>query len=164
MMAFVFALVLLELLVVAWIDFKTHKISNNWSLLNISLGVVLYFTLGSLYPFSWEVLLFPLGFILIGFILFLMNIMGAGDSKFLASLFLLIPLEYHLLFFEKLVLSTIITGAFLLTYRIIRNSGKLKAYLISHYWEGVKLTLKSRFSYAPVIFMAWLILGLDIWR
>lgn len=164
MMAFVFSLVLMELLVVAWIDFKTHKISNKWSLLNISLAVVLYFTLGTLYPLNWEVLFFPLGFIVIGFILYLMNIMGAGDSKFLASLFLLIPLEYHLLFFEKLVLSTIITGAFLLTYRIIRNSGKLKAYLISQYWEGVKVTLKSRFSYAPVIFMAWLILGLNIWR
>lgn len=163
-MAFVFSLVLMELLVVAWIDFKTHKISNNWSLLNISLAVVLYFTLGTLYPLNWEVLFFPLGFIVIGFILYLMNIMGAGDSKFLASLFLLIPLEYHLLFFEKLVLSTIITGVFLLTYRIIRNSGKLKAYLISQYWEGVKVTLKSRFSYAPVIFMAWLILGLNIWR
>ncbi|MCM2349521.1 MAG: prepilin peptidase [Bacteriovoracaceae bacterium] len=163
-MAYVFSLVLIELLIVAWIDFKTHKISNKWPLLNTALAVVFYLTFRDLYQFNWEIFIFPVGFIIIGFFLYLVKIMGAGDSKYLASLFLIIPLEFHLPYFEKLVLSTIITGAFLLTYRILKNGGKLKAYLINHYWEGVKVTLQSRFSYAPVIFLAWLILGLNIWR
>lgn len=160
----IFGLILVELIIVGWIDFKTEKISNLWVLVNILLSLVFHLAFRDQYPFSLELLLFPAGFIGIGFILYLMNIMGAGDSKFLASLFLIIPLEYHLTFFEKLVLSTIVTGAFLLVFRIIRNGSTLKAYYISHYWAGIKLTLKSRFSYAPVICVAWILMGFNLWR
>ncbi len=89
--------------------------------------------------------------------------MGAGDSKFLASLFLIIPPEFHLPFFEKLVVSTILVGTILFSYKVYKNSFELKAYFISRYWEGIRKTLKSRFSYAPVIFLAWVILGFKIW-
>lgn len=147
-----------------WIDLKTEKISNKWVMLNIVLSVVLHLAFMEYYPFSLELFLFPSGFIGIGFILYLMNVMGAGDSKFLASLFLIIPLEFHLMFFEKLVFSTVATGAILLTFRIIKNSSTLKTYYISRYWPGIKETLKSRFSYAPVICVAWILLGINIWK
>lgn len=159
----IFGLVLVELLAVAWIDFKTEKISNKWVALNAAASVVLHLTVRSLYPLSWEVLLFPAGFIIVGFLLYLLNIMGAGDSKFLASLFLIVPLEFHLLFFSKIVISTIVVGAILLLIRFIKHGPQLKAYFMSQYWEGIKTTLKSRFSYAPVIFLAWIILGMNIW-
>lgn len=160
----IFSLVLLELIIVGWIDFKTEKISNYWVLFNLALSVIFHVILSDQYPFNFEVLLFPSGFIGIGFILYLMNIMGAGDSKFLASLFLIIPLEYHLMFFEKLVLSTIVTGSCLLLFRIIINGATLRAYYISRYWAGIKQTLKSRFSYAPVICVAWILMGINLWK
>ena len=151
-------------MIVAWIDFKTEKISNKWILANLGMSVLLHIFFRSQYPLSWEVLLFPVGFIVIGFLLFLLNIMGAGDSKFLASLFRIIPLEYHLLFFTKLVISTLVVGAILLVLRFFTNGEKLKAYFINHHWAGIRGTLKSRFSYAPVIFLAWMILWVDIWK
>ena len=159
-----FVLVLIELLIVGWIDLKTEKISNKWVLFNIFLSLIFHLSLKHLYPFSPEILIFPSGFIVIGFILYLMNIMGAGDSKFLASLFLIIPLNYHWLFFEKLVMSTIVTGACLLVFRVIKNRSTLKAFYVSHYWAGIKEKLRSRFSYAPVIGLAWILLGITIWK
>jgi prepilin peptidase CpaA len=162
--AIIFSLILFELLVVAWIDFKTKKIWNKWIYGNLIAAMTFHLFFRSLYPLHWETLLYPVGFILIGFLLFLVNVMGAGDSKFLASLFLIIPLEFHHLFFSKLVLSTIVTGSLLLIYRIVKNGPELKAYLATGHWEGIKLTIRSRFSYAPVILLAWVMTGLDLWR
>lgn len=159
----IFGLILIELMFVAWIDYKTEKISNKWIAVNAVASVILHLTVRTLYPWSWEVLLFPIGFVVVGFLLYLLNIMGAGDSKFLASLFLIVPLEFHLLFFSKIVISTIVVGAVLLMIRFIKHGPQLKAYFVSQYWEGIKITLKSRFSYAPVIFLAWIILGMNIW-
>ena len=163
-LALIFALVLAELLFVGWTDFKTQKISNNWIAINFVVSIILHFTFQTLYPLSWEVLIFPLGFILMGFFLYLFHVMGAGDSKFLASLFLIIPLEYHLVVFEKLVLSTVVTGSCLLTYRVIKNHHTLRVYLLSRYWDGIKQTIKSRFSYAPVILVAWILFGFNLWK
>lgn len=160
----VFLLILCELLIVAWVDFKTCKISNKWILLNSLLALGFYLFLPEIYRFSWEIFVFPIGFIVGGFFLYLANIMGAGDSKFLASLFLMTPLEFHFSYFEKLAVSTIITGGILLLYRISINSGKLRAYLVNRYWEGIKATIKSRFSYAPVILLAWMLLGRTLWN
>lgn len=157
----VYALILLQVAVVAWIDFKREIISNYWIVTNGLIAVTLPFLLPSLYPLTWEILLFPLGFLIFGFVLFLLNIMGAGDSKYLASLFLLIPLEHQLIFFEKLVISTISTGAILLVIRIFREGRTIKAYLLSSYWGGIKQILRSRFSYAPVILIAWILFGLS---
>jgi prepilin peptidase CpaA len=159
-----FGFILLELLVVGWVDYKTRKISNKWILVNLIAAILLHIFAVGLYPFSWEVLIFPSGFIIFGFLLFLLNVMGAGDSKYLASLFLVVPLEYQLLFFEKLVISTIITGTILLAIKIAGERDKLKAYLISRYWMGIKETIQSRFSYAPVVTVAWILLGLKLWK
>ena len=163
-LAIVFTFILIELVLVGWIDFKTQKISNRWIIINLVASVVLYATFKENYPLSWEVLIFPLGFIFVGFFLYLVNVMGAGDSKYLASLFLVVPLDLHLVLFEKIVLTTISTGAFLLIYRIFLNRNDFKAFLVSHHWEGIKQILKSRFSYAPVILLSWVFLGLHIWN
>ncbi len=89
--------------------------------------------------------------------------MGAGDSKFLATLFLIIPLEYHLLFMEKIILSTMITGGLLVLLRMIKSIETLGSYLISGYWFGLKSMMKSSFSFAPVVAVAWILLGLHLW-
>ena len=160
----IFAVIMVELIIVGWIDLKTCKISNRWIIINIIISAGLHVAYKDIYPFTLETLIFPLGFITVGFFLYLLNIMGAGDSKFLASLFLIIPLQYHLMFFEKLVLSTVAVGATMLVFRIMRNARTLKAYYLSRYWAGIKETLRSRFSYAPVICIAWMLMGFILWK
>lgn len=162
-LALVYGVILVELLIVGWIDIKQKIISNYWILANLTLSIVFHVTLNELYPVTWEILIFPMGFIIIGFFLFLMGVMGAGDSKFIASLFLLIPLEYHMMFFEKLILSTMVTGFILLAWKIAHNRVILKTYVFSQYWAGIKETIRSKFSYAPVLVIAWILLGLKIW-
>ena len=163
MKIFIFVLILIQLIFVASIDIKTHKISNYWSLVNVVLAVIFYLILKDIYVWSWEVLLFPVGFIVFGFIFFLMGIMGAGDSKYISSLFLTLPLEMHLEFFEKLLLSTVLVGAITLLVKVIPNFSKLKTYLLTRYWKGIKEIIRSRISYAPVILLAWIVLGVGQW-
>ena len=160
----VFGLVLAELLAVAWIDLQTKKISNYWPLINLVVAVLLYIFMRDVYVLDWEVLIFPIGFIIIGFFLFLAHVMGAGDSKYIASLFLLVPTEYHFIFFEKLLSVTIVVGAVFLCFKIVRNFHQFRAYFLSRYWGGIKDLIKSRFSYAPVILIAWILLGVGQWK
>lgn len=157
MNAIVYSIILVQLLVVAWLDLKTKKISNYWVLSNMVAAPLLYYFLPD-YAFDWNLFLFPFGFIVMGFLFFLMGIMGAGDSKYLASLFLILPLEYHYSFFEKLLLSTMTVGSILLGWKLIKNFSRIRAFLLSQYWQGLKDVIKSKFSYAPVILLAWLML------
>lgn len=159
----IFSLLTLQLLVVSWLDIKHHKISNRWVLLNLVLSPILYFTLPESYTFHWEVLLFPVGFIVVGFLFFLMGIMGAGDSKYLAALFLLLPVELHMLFFEGLLTATMIVGSIMLSFTVYKKHRELRAFLLAQYWQGFKDIIKSRFSYAPVICLAWIYLGVRLW-
>lgn len=157
------ATILVELLIVSVVDLKKKKISNIWFVLNIALAVIFHFSMKETFPFSAEMFIFPLGWILGGFLLFLLKIMGAGDSKYLASLFLVVPVEYHMVLFGKLVSSTLIVGIILVTMKIIKDFKTLKAYTLARYWAGILETIRSRFSYAPVILLAWILFGAHIW-
>lgn len=157
---FIFVTILIQLLVVTWIDLRDKKISNYWVFINIALSISFHLFIKELYPLSWEILIFPIGFIAIGFFLFVLGIMGAGDSKYLASLCLVIPLNYHLAFLEKLIVSTLIVGFILLSIKIVKNFSDFKTYLMSGYWSGLKSVIKSRFSYAPVILLTWILVRL----
>ena len=161
---YLFYAISFQLMLVAWFDLKKKTISNYWPVLNLLTAIAVYLSLPQTFEFSWAIFLFPIGFIVIGFLLFLVGIMGAGDSKYLASLFLVIPVQYHLPFFEKLLIATILIGGILLTFKIIMNFSKLRAYMWAQYWKGLKETIRSKFSYAPVILLAWIILGVQEWR
>ena len=152
----------LQLLVIAWIDLKTKKISNLWAIFNVLLAVGLWVS-GINGPWNFQVLLFPVGFIVIGFMLFVLKIMGAGDSKFLASLMLCLPLSLHLVYFEKLLESTIVVGALLLIFKIAKDPLKFRAYLVTRHWQALMNMIKSHFSYAPVMLLAWLLMGVNLW-
>ncbi len=157
-------MVLIQLIVVATIDLKKKIISNYWPIANGIAAILLYLFLRDVYVFSWEVLLFPLGFLVVGFILFIFHIMGAGDSKYLSSVFLLLPLEYHALFFEKLLYSTMMVGGILFLVKVVKNFPQLKSFFLSGYWQGIRNVIKSRFSYAPVMLLAWILLGAHFWK
>lgn len=160
MNSYIFYGVLCQLLIVAWIDLKKKTISNYWAMVNVFIGIVLYVAIPELYPFNWELFLFPIGFIIGGFILFLASIMGAGDSKYLASLFIIVPSEFHMIFFEKILYATMAMGLLRVSWKVLRNFSTIKAYLVSFHWRGLRDIIKSRFSYAPVILLAWMLLGL----
>lgn len=163
MSLWIFYLLLAELLVVSWIDITKKKISNFWFLVNLALSLTFHFMFPESYPWEWEILIFPVGWIVLGFFLFLFNIMGAGDSKYLASLFLIIPLELHGPMFEKIVYSTLVVGLMMLTFKIAKDFQKIKAYAVITYWKGLVESLRSNFSYAPVILLAWILLGVQRW-
>ena len=163
MIGWIYFLIFIELFAVSWIDLKLKKISNLWFFFNLALSIGLHFLHPEPYVWAGATLMFPLGFIVGGFVLFNLGIMGAGDSKFLASLFLLVPLEHHALLFEKLIYTTVFVGCIMLTVKIARDFKIIKAYALSAYWNGIKASIKSNFSFAPVVFIAWILLGVEIW-
>lgn len=158
-----YSFITLQLFLVAWLDVKKHTISNYWVIANFLISPVLYLALPESYDFAWELFIFPVGFIAIGFLFFLMGIMGAGDSKYIASLFMVIPENLHMVFFDGLLYGTLLVGSLMLGFRIIQRQKELRAYLMAQYWQGIKDIIKSRFSYAPVIFLAWIYLGVRQW-
>jgi prepilin peptidase CpaA len=163
MIKWLYFAILIELAIVSWIDIKTKKISNLWAVVNLSLALGLYVFYPDFFPLEWELLVFPVGFTVVGFFLFLLKVMGAGDSKYLASLFLVIPLEYQTVMFEKIIYSTFVVGFIMLVMKIIKDFKIIKVYAFSQYWKGMRESVRSKFSYAPVIFLAWLLLGAREW-
>ncbi len=95
---YLFLILLLELFVVSFIDVRVKKISNLWSIAHILIFAGMSIYAGTLPEITHFI--FPLGMIVTGFVLFVFHIMGAGDSKYLASLFLLIP---TLLIYENIL-------------------------------------------------------------
>ncbi len=157
-----FGFMTLELILVAYLDLKNKKISNLWSVFNLGIALILW-PLGMLGVWDFEVLIFPVAFVVIGFFLFQWKIMGAGDSKFLATLFLCLPLSLHLILFERLLTATMMVGFILLMTRIFRDPVRFKSYFLSRHWSGIRDMIRSRFSYAPVMLLAWLLLGATLW-
>lgn len=164
MTVWLYALVLVQLIIVSWIDIKTKKISNYWFLINLVLAIALYIVLPEAYPWQWTALLFPGGWLVVGFLLFTLGVMGAGDSKYLASLFLLIPLKYQTPVLEKIIYTTIVVGLSFLGFKLAKDFQRIKAYAFSTYWRGLLLSIRSSFSYAPVVLMAWLLWGMELWK
>ncbi len=157
-----YGILLAELFVVSFIDIRTKKISNLWSIAHVALFAGL-----QIYSGEWPELthfVFPLGMIVVGFILFLFHIMGAGDSKYLASIFLLIPTPLHMPFMEKLLTVTIFVGTLLVLMKFVKSAAKIKVYLMTFYFKALKSEIHSRFSYAPVILVSWILFGATLWQ
>ncbi len=158
----VYLFLFIELVFVSWIDYKTKKISNYWLFINIFFYLVFLFVLPQFYFFNIDTFFYPLVFLMVGFGLFIIKIMGAGDVKYLFSFFLLIPLKYQDLFFFFLLYSTLIVGLTLLSYNTFKNFDKIrKAFQLRNITQ-IREVYGKRFSYAPVIGMAWVWFGWSI--
>lgn len=151
--------ILLELIFVSWKDVKTKKISNWWAISNILIFVILTFVLPEYYIWAWQTFLYSAVFLVIGFILFLLNIMGAGDTKYLFSFFLLVPMGLQEQSFFFLLVSTVVTGLIFFFMNAITNFKKIIGYFKVGDFEGVKNCFGSKFAFAPVILLAWLCIG-----
>ncbi len=152
--------ILLSLIFVAWIDFRHKKISNNWSIFNLIAFVGLV-SFSPLHHLSFELFVYPGILLLSGFVLFTLKVMGGGDAKYLATLFLLLPIEWQSPFFELLILSTALVGCMLIIVNILRNYSMVIKELRNRNLEGLRSCFGTRFSYAPVILLAWLWFAVD---
>jgi prepilin peptidase CpaA len=159
---YLYVILLLELLAVSFIDMRVKKISNLWSIAHILIFVGMSIYSGAMPEITHFI--FPLGMLLTGFVLFVFHIMGAGDSKYLATLFLLIPTDLHMLYMEKLLTVTIFVGTILLIMKFVKSAAKIKAYLTTFYFKALRAEIHSRFSYAPVILVAWILFGTALWQ
>ena len=156
---YVYGLIFLELLLVAWIDFKTAIISNYWFLVNILSFVLLSIFLPNIYIWGVQNFFLPLAFVLVGFMLFQLNIMGAGGSKYLFSLFLLVPYELQDMAFYTLIFSTILVGSMSFLINIYQNKKRLALALDKKDVQSIKGIFGKKFTYAPVILMSWIWFG-----
>lgn len=154
-----YAYLFLQLLAVAYIDFKYKKISNKWSLLNIILFCTALFVFPYSYSFKFETFFYPLAFLIVGFGLFALQIMGGGDSKYLFSFFLLIPEIYHETFMLYLLYTTVFVGSLLLIHNTIENFDKVIISIKIMDIKGIKSCYGTKFAYAPVILVSWIIFG-----
>ena len=155
----VFIFISIQLLVVAYVDFKTSKISNLWILINFIFFCILTIVYPKTYVWSLNVMVFPIAFIIVGFALFVLSIMGGGDSKYLSSLYLLIPLRFQEIVFLYLLYTTVIVGSSLLLFNALKNFDRIVLLARSSDVKGVKRIFGKKFTYAPVIFIAWMWFG-----
>lgn len=156
-----FYIILIQLLVVSLGDILTKKIPNYWPLFNIAIYPLLCWLYPEYYQLHWGSFIFPLAFLIVGFFLFLLRIMGGGDSKYLFSLFLILPLKLHEPMFKLLLLSTFIIGSFVLLTNLTSNLNKIMTGLRSGDYNEVKKYFGTKFAYAPVILIAWIWLGIN---
>ena len=155
----VYIFIAIQLLYVAYIDFKTQLISNMWFIINVIFFVVLTFIFPDAYKWSIQILIFPLAFLFVGFVLFWMNIMGGGDSKYLSSLYLLIPVKFQEVTLIYLLYATVLVGSTLLLFNILKNFDTIWLHLRMGDIVGIKKIFGKKFTYAPVIFIAWMWFG-----
>ena len=161
MKLFIYIPLLLQLLVVAVIDFRSKKISNYWIMLNMVIFAGLLIFMPDLYSLIFDTFLLPVIFLIVGFILYLLKIMGAGDAKYLFSFFLLIPLNRQSLMLESLLYSVILVGLSLIIMTVARYAKEIMIVLYTKNWKGLSGMFGSKFPLAPVILIAWFLVG---WR
>jgi prepilin peptidase CpaA len=155
----IYIFLLVELVFVAIIDFKTKKISNLWSIINIIFFISTFFLFPEQYMLSLKLFIIPMAILIGGFGLYLLKIMGAGDTKYLVTFFLLIPLALHQTVFVYLAQSTIIIGLCILIYNAIKNYSNF--FFAIRTWDKAlfRQIFGTKFTYAPVILFSWMWLG-----
>ena len=146
----------LELFFVSLIDLKYKKISNYWSIGNILLTLGLFLFWKESYVLSLKHFAVPLGFLVVGFGLFSLKIMGAGDVKFISTFFLLLPEIDQLVFLNKIILLSVLVGFVFLLINLVKRRNELKMELYMGKLKSVYFKLGSKVPYAPVVFLAWI--------
>lgn len=160
MSSWIYFLLLIELVVVSYLDITTQKIKNYWSIVNIVIFVFLLI-FNNEYVFHINTFLYAMGFLLVGFVLYLMKIMGAGDTKFMFSFFLVAPLSVHDDVMRRLIIFTGLSAFIFLIFNMVKNIKKIIAALKSQNFFMLKDCFGSKFAFAPVVFLTWLWLGID---
>lgn len=156
---FVYLLLFVQLFFVSLVDIKHKKISNQWIYFNVLLTFVLWFLFPEQYVMNSQKILYSLTFIGVGFIFYLMKIMGAGDSKYLASFFMVIPAQWLEMSLYSLLFCTILIGVFVFFTTVVKSHSKLWISVLTKDYVQFAQLINNKFSYAPVIFVSWLVFG-----
>lgn len=158
-----YVLIFIELSYVCYFDIKYKKIKNNVVLFNIALYLILLMVEPNYFFFNLANFLYPLTFLFVGIILFALKVMGAGDVKFLFSFFLVVPLVMHDTVFLHLLITTICIGGFLLLTSLGKYSKEILFSMRSGQFHLLKNYFSSQFPYAPVIFISWCWLAVELY-
>ena len=160
MLRILFIYIFVELLFVSIIDYRSRKVSNWWSVVHLAIFSVITLFL-SINPWSWEGPVYASVFLAIGFALFSLNIMGAGDVKFISTLFLLIPAQFLFPFFINMLYATILVGSTLLTFSLVKHYNGIISAIAHRDVKTAWAFFGSKFAFIPIVFMAWIAL---IWQ
>lgn len=160
----VYIFLLIELIAVAYVDILHRKISNYWIIVNILTFVTLLVISPQVYQLIIPTFFYSSVFLIMGFILFLLNVMGGGDSKFLFSLYLLIPVSLQESAFLNLIYSTLFIGGILFLTNIARNWKQI-IFAIKYKDMGtLKIVIGRKFAFSPVILVAWIVFGWENYK
>tara|TARA_R110002072_G_scaffold288917_1_gene455596 strand:+ start:288035 stop:288541 length:507 start_codon:yes stop_codon:yes gene_type:complete len=157
----VYLFLLIQLLVVSYVDIRKKIIANYWAIINLIFFIIALFLFRDTYVIAWKTFLYPFAFLFVGFALYALKIMGAGDSKYLFSFFFLIPNGYQEDFFVILAYSTVIVGFSLLIMNTIKNFDIIISAIRWKNLRYIKEAYGTKFSYAPVIAVAWIWFGIE---
>ncbi|MDC1173765.1 hypothetical protein OAT67_00085 [Bacteriovoracaceae bacterium] len=157
----VYLFLLIQLLVVSYVDIRKKIIANYWAIINLVFFIIALFLFRDTYVIGWKTFLYPFAFLFVGFALYALKIMGAGDSKYLFSFFFLIPNGYQEDFFVILAYSTVIVGFSLLIMNTIKNFDIIISAIRWKNLRYIKEAYGTKFSYAPVIAVAWIWFGIE---
>lgn len=130
-----------------------------WPILNIIIFFLMLVLFPSNYHLEFNTFFYSLVFLVVGFVLFLLKIMGAGDTKYLFSFFLVVPVAMHESMLMNLLISTIIIGLFFLLQNTLKNFENIIESVRIGDIKRIKTYYGTKFSYAPVILISWIWLG-----
>mgnify|MGYP001562564775 CR=1 FL=1 len=157
--ATVYFFLLIELAAVAYIDLAHKRIANIWPALNLVLfGLFLVF-MGETYLLAWGTVYYSVVFFVVGVVLFAIKIMGAGDSKFLFSFFLLVPVAYQESALLCLLYSTVAIGGSLFLVNCWMGRRRIIEAWKSSNIAPIRGILGRKFAFAPVILISWIWFG-----
>lgn len=158
----IYFFLLIQLAAVSYLDILYKKISNVWFILNLILFVILTLFYSEFYKLNFNTLYFSLVFLLVGIFLFAVKIMGAGDSKYLVSFYLLVPVSLQEEAMIYLLYSTCLIGGGVFLYNLKKNWSKIKEAAIKRDIKTFKEQFGKKFAFAPVILLSWILLGWKI--
>lgn len=146
-----------ELFTISIFDFKNRKIPNFWHLINVVLFLFFINSNPEIYSISIRTIVPSLLVIILGIILFKFKIMGAGDSKLLASLLILIPISSQSEFIESILYGTLFVAAPRFLYNCLRNWKKISMSIILKESIFIKGTFGDKIPFAPIILISWIL-------
>ncbi len=156
-----FYFLVIELIAVAILDFKYRKISNIWVVLNLFIFFILYFLFKGIFAFQVGQLYYPFIFFIVGFAFYTLKIMGGGDSKFLVSIYLLLPVAFHEDFLFSLLYVTTLVGSAQFLYNTFIGRRLIFEFFRHREVSYLKQCYGKKFPFAPIILLSWIIFGMN---
>jgi len=156
----VYLFLLVELIAVSYLDILYKKISNYWPIMNIAFFLAFLIFMSDTYKVNFETFFYSIAFLGVGFFLYMIRVMGAGDSKFLFSFYIMVPSSFHESAFICLIYSVFLIGGGFFVKNIFVNRQKIYNDVMTKNVVGIKMVFGKKFAFAPVILVSWIWFGI----